>query len=187
MPSSTWAIHTDPTHLYFVTMSAVRRAQVFRRDVIKRILVDSLNTGRILGQYDLFAFVIMPNHIHTILRCLGDYAPADVTREYKKATSKLIVRHLEAEGNQAVLAFLASCVPREGKQKYAVWNDEYQAKNIFSPGFLRQKIDYLHNNPVQPHWALAERPEDYLWSSARFYMAGGQALIPLSDVRELLA
>ncbi len=170
-----------------MTMSAVRGAHVFRRDVIKRILVDSLNTGRILGHYELFVFVIMPNHVHAIIRCLEDYSPGDVTREFKKATAKLIVRQYEAEGNQSVLAFFASCVAREGKQDHAVWRGEYQAKNVFSPGFLRQKMEYIHNNPIQPHWALVERPEQYVWSSARYYLTEGRAVIPLSDVGELLA
>jgi REP element-mobilizing transposase RayT len=186
MTSATWRAHVDPTHLYFITVSAVRRAHIFRRDVIKRILVDSLNTGRILGQYELFAFVIMPNHVHIIVRCLGEYTPGDIIREFKKATAKPILRQYEAEGNQAALDFCASSVEREGKQAYAVWEDEHQAKNVFSPGFLRQKMDYIHNSPVQPHWALAERPEDYLWSSARFYLTEGGALIPLSNAGELL-
>jgi len=60
MTSSPWKVHIDPNHLYFVTASAIQHKHIFRRDVIKRILVDSLNTGRILGQYALFAFVIMP-------------------------------------------------------------------------------------------------------------------------------
>ncbi len=167
-------------------MSAVRRAHIFRRDVIKRVLVDSLNTGRILGQYDLLAFVIMPNHIHTITRCLDNHGPGDVTRELKKATANLIIRQYEAEDNQPVLEFLASNVARQEKQDYAVWEDEYQAKHVLSAAFLRQKLDYIHNNPIQAHWALAETAEDYVWSSARYYLTAGRALIPLSDARELL-
>ena len=90
--------------------------------------MDSLNLGRILGQYDLFAFAIMPNHVHLILRCLGEHTPGDVVREFK----------------------------------------------------------YIHSNPLQPDWNLAECPEEYLWSSARFYLTEGRALIPLSDANELL-
>jgi REP element-mobilizing transposase RayT len=187
MPSATWPVHIDSTHLYFITTSAIQRAHIFQRDVIKRILVDSLNVGRILDQYALFAFVIMPNHVHLILRCSKDYAPGDVIREFKKATANLILRQYEAEANQTALDFCAGAVKPGHKQQYAVWEDEYQAKNIFSPAFLRQKLDYTHHNPIQPHWNLVERPEDYVWSSARFYMTGRRALIPLSDAGELLA
>ncbi len=187
MPSATWPIHVDPAHLYFVTTSAVRRAHIFQRDLVKRILVDSLNTGRILGQYELFAFVVMPNHIHFIVRGLNSYTPGDIVRELKKATANLILRQYKVEENQAALAFCESAVKPGQRQQYAIWEDEYQAKNVFSPDFLRQKLDYIHNNPVQPHWHLAERPEDYPWSSARFYLMGQPTLIPLSDARELLA
>ena len=38
--------------------------------------------------------------------------------------------------------------------------------------FFNQKLEYLHNNPCQPHWQLAELPEDYKYSSARFYELG---------------
>ena len=171
MPSATWPIHTDPAHLYFFTTSAVKRAHHFRQSVIKRILVDSLNTGRILGQYELFSFVIMPNHIHAIFRCLNDYTPSDIVREYKKATANLILRHHEAEENHEALAFFASAVKPGQKQKYAVWESEYQAKNIFSSEFLRQKMEYIHNNPVVA--GLCRKPEGWSYSSAHFLKERG--------------
>ena len=186
MSSSAWPIPFDPEHLYFITTAAIRHAHVFRRDVIKRILVDSLNTGRILGQYELYAFVIMPNHIHLIIKCLNGYKPSDVVREYKKVTANLILRHFEAEGNDAALEQLAQVVTRSNQQQAAVWNAEYQAKNVFSAHFLEQKLDYIHNNPLQSHWHLAERPELYPWSGALFHYGVGKALIPLSDARNLL-
>jgi putative transposase len=184
MPSATWPIHVNPNHLYFITTSAVQHAHIFRRDVIKRILVDALNTGRILEQYALFAFVIMPNHVHFIIRCLNDHTPMAVTREFKKATAGLIVRHYEVEINTKALNFLASVAPQD--QQYAVWEHEYEAKNIYTPDFLRQKLEYIHSNPLQSQWRLTRQPEDYIWSSARYYLSGGKALIPLSDARELL-
>ncbi len=186
MPSATWPTYVDPNHLYFTTIRAAKRKHIFRRDLVKRILIDSLNTGRILGQYMLFVFVIMPNHIHLILQCINDCTPSEVVREFKKATANLIIRQYEAEDNTRVLDFFASAVRPGRKERYAVWEHEYQAKNVFSPDFMRQKIEYIHNNPVQPHWRLVERPVDYVWSSARFYLAGERALIPLSDARELL-
>jgi len=85
MPSSTWPIHIDPDHLYFFTASAVQRQHVFRRPVIKRILVDSLNVARILGQIAVYAFVIMPNHMHFVAKCQEGHDPASVVREFKKA------------------------------------------------------------------------------------------------------
>ena len=67
-----------------------------------------------------------------------------------------------------------------------MWEDGVVAKDIFSPDFLKQKMAYVHNNPIQPQWQLVERAEDYVWSSARFYLLDEPALIPVSDARELL-
>jgi putative transposase len=186
MPSSRWRVDTDPTHLYFITARAVGSAHVFRRDLIKRIVVDSLNTGRILGQYELFAFVVMPNHIHCVIRCLGDWEVGAVVREIKKSTASLILRQYEAEDNTEAITFFAAAVKPGQRQTHAVWEDEYQAKDITTPEFLRQKMEYLHNNPLQPHWQLADYPARYVWSSARFYLTGERPLIPLSDARELM-
>jgi REP element-mobilizing transposase RayT len=128
----------------------------------------------------------MPNHVHVIVRCPEDRTPADVVREFKKATANLILRQYEAEQNRQALDFFAAAVEPDQKQQHAVWEGEYQAKNVFSPAFLQQKLEYLHGNPMQPHWQLAESAAAYPWSSACFYLAGRRALIPLSDARELL-
>jgi hypothetical protein len=84
------------------------------------------------------------------------------------------------EGNQIVLDFLATAAKR-AKQQYKVWEDGYDAKDVFSPEFLRQKMTYLHNNPCQPHWDLAACPEAYMWSSARFYLLEAPAIIPVDN------
>jgi hypothetical protein len=82
-----------------------------------------------------------------------------------------------------VLEEAASHIP---DQRYKVWEDGYDARDIFSQGFLRQKAEYCHNNPCQPHWALVKRPEQYPWSSARYYLLGEPAIIPIDDVSEWL-
>ena len=174
-----------PENIYFITFAAIRHAHIFQSDVIKRILVDVLDTGRILGYFEVYGFVIMPNHVHFIIRCLQGKQPYVIVRDYKKTTANLILRHLEAEGNNELLEQLAWVVARTKKQKFAVWKPEYQAKHVRTPAFMRQKLNYIHNNPLQAHWQLARRPEDYIWSSARFYADVGRAIIPLSDARKL--
>ena len=42
-----------------------------------------------------------------------------------------------------------------------------------------QKLNYIHFNPCQPHWNLAASPEEYKWSSARFYETGIKHPIPM--------
>jgi hypothetical protein len=108
-------------------------------------------------------------------------------RDLKKHIADRLIRQHEVEGNREALAFLASAVTRPDRQQHKVWEDGYQATDLFSPDVLRQKMTYLHGNPCQPHWQLVERPEDYLWSSARFYILEQPAIIPLDNANALLA
>ena len=128
----------------------------------------------------------MPNHIHMIVRLLQDRTLADVMRDHKKHVAKQIIRQYQAEGNDRALAFLEHAARDTPRQQYRVWEDDYDARNVFSPDFLRQKVEYIHNNPCQPHWRLAEQPESYAWSSARYYVLGKSAVIAVDDVREWL-
>jgi putative transposase len=183
---SNWRPDFNPDHLYFVTTGAIQHRHLFQRDVMKRLIVDSLDCMRLRGRFKLYAFVVMPNHVHVVIQCAANDPLKDVIRDFKKHTADRLIRHYRAENNQPVLDFLASTVKQPGKQRYRVWEDGYNAKDVFSPEFLRQKMSYIHNNPCQPHWNLVERPEKYIWSSARFYLLEETAIIPLDNANHLL-
>ena len=170
----------NPDYLYFVTTTAVKHIHLFRRDVIKRIIVDSLHHLRTTGKMKLFAFVIMPNHIHLIALFSKEHSLSDVMRDFKKFTARQIHRQFQAEENTKVFDILR----KEGetvKQVYKVWEDGYDARDVYSIEFLQQKMDYIHHNPCQPQWKLVETPEEYLWSTAGFYIAGKPCVIPIDD------
>jgi putative transposase len=177
----------DPANLYFITTTAVNRAHLFQRDINKRIVVDSLSFMRVNKWLRLHVFAIMPNHVHVIVRFLGDHRLPDVMRDFKKHTAKQIIRQYQGEGNHRALGFLEQAARDAGDQSYKIWEDGYDARDVYSRGFLRQKTEYVHQNPCQPHWALVERAEEYPWSSARYYLLGLPAIIAVDDVSEWLA
>ena len=175
----------NPDYLYFVTTNAVQHTHLFKRDVIKRILIDSFYYLRTDGRMKLFAFVIMPNHIHLIAKFSEENSLANVMRDFKKFTARQIFGQNLAEENTKTLAFLR----KEGKavkQEYKVWEDGFDARDIFSTKFLQQKMDYIHHNPCQPQWKLVDAPEDYLWSTAGLYLTGTPCILSIDDVREYL-
>ena len=182
-----WRPDFDPDHLYFVTTTAVDRRPLFKREVTKRLVVDVLDCLHLRQRLKLYAFVVMPNHVHFITQCGAEDPLSGVVRDLKKQVADRFIRQCRAEGNDSALAILASAVTQPKKQRYKVWEDGYVAKDVFSAEFLRQKMDYIHNNPCQPHWALVEQPEAYVWSSARFYVLKEPAVIPLDNAELLLA
>ncbi len=63
--------------------------------------------------------------------------------------------------------FSKACSHLKRDQKYKVWQDGNQPKEVFSSGFLYEKLEYIHNNPVAD--MIVENSWDYLYSSARNY------------------
>jgi REP element-mobilizing transposase RayT len=128
----------------------------------------------------------MPNHIHFICKFNKEYTLADMMRDFKRHTARQIIRQLQAEEKKETLQLLQR-LNKDSRQDFKVWEDRYDARNVFSVKFPEQKMNYIHNNLCQPHWNLAGVPEEYPWSSARFYVAGKPCVISVDDVRELLA
>lgn len=175
----------DSHYFYFVTTTAVKHIHLFKRDVIKRIILDSMHHIHTTRGMKLFVFVIMPNHIHIIAQFTDQYSLAGMMRDFKKFTARQIYRQFQAEENTKVLDVLR----KEGeqvKQEYKVWEGDYDARDVFSVEFLQQKMDYIHHNPCQPQSKLVESPEQYVWSTAGFYLDGKPCVISIDNVREFL-
>jgi len=175
----------DSSRLFFLTATAAQRKHIFRRDIIKNILIESLCYMQTQEWIRLYVFVIMPNHIHFIARFDVDHPPSRVIREFKKHTAKQIIRQFQAERNTQSLQLLRQLARGTPGQLHKVWQQGYDSRIIYSSDFLRQKATYIHNNPCQPQWVLVQRPEEYAWSSARYYLLGIPPIIPVYDVREL--
>lgn len=183
---ASWKPNFNPDYFYFVTTKAVDYLHIFERAAVKRIILDTFDGFRLRQRLKLYCFVIMPNHIHFIGQFRKDDPLGDVMRDFKHHISDRILRQLKVERNAGTLQILASKVDHPEKQQHKIWEDDYNAKDIFSGDFLEQKMDYIHNNPCQPHWKLSKTPEDYIWSSASFYFTEEPCIIPIDDVREAL-
>jgi len=80
----------NPDYLYFVTTNAIKHAHLFKRDVIKLILLDSFHYLQTNGRMKLFSFVIMPNHNHLTGKFGEEYSLSDAMRDFKKFTARQI-------------------------------------------------------------------------------------------------
>jgi len=64
---------------------------------------------------------------------------------------------------------------------YQFWRQDNHPAELYSPAFTVQKLNYVHNNPVEA--GLVEKPEDYLYSSARDYAnVGNPGLLSLLKI-----
>jgi REP element-mobilizing transposase RayT len=156
---------------YFVTLTVVGWIDVFTRKNHKLLLVDSLKYCQQNKGLAIFGYCLMPSHLHMIVRADGQYTLSEILRDFKKYTSKAIVKQTEEEP-ESRREWMLEQFAKAGEllnriKDYKFWQDGNQAKEISGNNFLEEKLDYIHNNPVEE--LIVSKPEEYLFSSARNY------------------
>lgn len=166
--------------LYFLTFQVVRWLDVFSRKTYRDIFLESLEFSQEHKGLEVYAYVIMTNHVHLILgSSMGKLS--DTIRDIKRFTSNKILTTI-AESNQEsrkewldlVFRYHAKQNKRVGDKQF--WTHENHAIELTTNHIKDVKLEYIHQNPVRAGWV--ENAEDYLYSSARDY-AGLDGLIKI--------
>jgi putative transposase len=156
----------DNNYPYFITSTTVEWIPIFTRKPYFDIILDSMTYCRQNKGLKIFAFVIMDNHLHLLV--MGE-SLSNIIRDFKRHTARRIISLAENDpknwlSNQFKFYKLRH---KEGSD-YQVWQEGFHPKQIISEEMLRQKIDYIHYNPVRT--GIVGKAEDWLYSSARNYL-----------------
>jgi putative transposase len=140
------------------------RLPVFKSDAIKLVTCKALDEARKSGGFLLFAYVILPDHLHFLTDC--PKSSADVLRRVKGLIARRVIDYLQEHDYQSSLAKLRH---QEWKRKhgYSLWQQEKIVFSSFSEAVFMQKVNYMHLNPVRAE--LVVRAIDYRWSSAKIW------------------
>jgi REP element-mobilizing transposase RayT len=161
----------DIDKAYFITITTVGWIDVFTRLNQKYVIINSLKHCQESKGLTVFAYCLMHSHLHLFSRADGELTLAEIMRDFKKFTSKKIVQTLcdEPESRREWMLDLFSkpCEHLKRAQTYKVWQDGYHAEEVYSNKWIKEKIEYIHQNPVVEK--LVGKPEDYWFSSARNY------------------
>jgi REP element-mobilizing transposase RayT len=158
---------------YFVTCTIVEWLPIFKEACYQKIVLDALTFIIEHKHTQLNAFVIMSSHLHAVLWPEDQINLSDVLRDFKRFTSKAISAQASLAKDLDLLKKFASNREKHRAQdvsQFQVWQDGFHPEAIFTEDFARQKIDYIHMNPVKA--GLVSRPEDWPFSSARAYLLG---------------
>jgi len=148
---------------YFLTCTIVQWLPLFARPAIVQIVLDSLDFLQREKRLRLYAYVIMENHLHLIA------SSGQLSKEigdFKSFTARRIIEYLQSQGLDATLRRLASAKRRHKRDRqYQVWQEGSHPQIIRGDDMMRQKIEYIHNNPVKRGYV--DHPTDWKYSSAR--------------------
>ncbi len=136
----------DQSAIYFVTFQVVQWADIFTRQVYRDIVIDSLNYCRKNKGLEIFAYVIMSNHVHLVVRSKNENL-SDIIRDLKRHTSKLIMdtikEYPESRRKWLLMIFKHAAKKHKRNNTYQVWTHENHAVELNYNNMIRQRINYL--------------------------------------------
>ena len=153
-------------HPHFFTATILGWQHLLQPEKYKNIIINSLRFLVTNNRVTIYCFVIMPNHIHIIWQMNDDILLENVQRDFLKYTAQQIKADL-IENHPLVLDKFR--VDKKDR-KYQFWKHRPLSVPLWNNEVLLQKLDYIHNNPLQEKWKLADLPENYKFSSASFYI-----------------
>ena len=160
-----------PNQAHFVTLTVLHWVPIFNRPAIVDIVLESLRYLATEG-LKVYAWVILENHCHFVLQ--SRTLDHDIAR-FKSFTASQIIKHLNSEHVSLILdqlKFYKKLHKRD--RQYQLWQEGCHPELIQGESMMRQKIDYIHHNPVRRGYV--DRPEHWRYSSARDY-AGERGLL----------
>jgi putative transposase len=172
--------------LLFITNTVLDWNKLFHLQKYACIMMDSLRYCVENDWFELYAYILMPNHLHLILKVSRNHTIEQISRDFNKYTAQQILLTMIKHDPQMLDTFWIGTK----KQNHKIWKENSDIKNIFSSQFLLQKVEYIHNNPLRGDWRKFLKlgnPEDYEYSSARFYLKGiKDRYVKLTDLRGLV-
>ncbi|VAW51271.1 Transposase and inactivated derivatives [hydrothermal vent metagenome] len=159
---------TQPDLPHFITVTVLHWIPVFTRPETVEVLFDSLRY-LINDGLKVYAYVILENHLHLVVQ--SQQLDKDIAR-FKSFTAKQIIQYLDKNNVRSILEQLAFYKKaHKADCAYQFWQEGVHPEWIQNEAMTRQKVEYIHQNPVKRGYV--DLPEHWRYSSARNYL--GQA------------
>jgi|AntRauTorckE6833_2_1112554.scaffolds.fasta_scaffold00420_12 REP element-mobilizing transposase RayT len=152
----------DERYPYFITTTVVNRCPVFEQEEFAQIITEGLNFLVNEREVDIYAYIIMPDHIHVIAKGinLGKHFSS-----FKSYSARRIIDSIERNKMHDLLnAFKEAKRKFKKDRTHQFWAEGFHPKQIFNTDVMRQKISYIHYNPVKV--GLVTHPK--IWKNSSF-------------------
>jgi putative transposase len=146
---------------YYLTSVATHRLPIFQTEKVKLVTCQALDEARRSGKFALYAYVIMPDHLHVITD--SSLTPAKTLQFINGITSWRIGFLKKNNYDSSLLKLRHETRPRH--YRFSLWDHHSDARLLLTENMLMQRVTYTHQNPVRA--GLTSQPLDYRWSSVR--------------------
>jgi len=162
--------------LHFITFSCYRRRRYLGTQRARHRFVKILDQVRPRFTFLLIGYVVMPEHVHLLVSEPKKGNPSKMLQVLKQKVSRALRKPARKSSAQLSLAFAAVT------DSPAFWQRRFYDFNVWSDRKVREKLDYMHRNPVERK--LVSHPKDWPWSSWSHYERGETGLIRIDTLGE---
>jgi REP element-mobilizing transposase RayT len=160
---------TYPDGLYFVTLTIVGWINLFDRECYKQIVVENLKHCQEKEGLEIYAYVVMSNHLHMIARRGNGQDLTELLGRFKSVTSKKFIKEInnnpqESRRNWLLYQFNYFANKNSQYDEYHLWQYTNHPIELFSNNVILQKVNYIHENPVRA--GIINDVTAYTYSSA---------------------
>ena len=158
----------DNTYPHFLTCTVQNWLPLFAEPGVVQIVLDSLEFMQNENRLQIFAYIVMENHLHMIA---SSNQLSDEIGKFKSYTARKIIDLYKMMGKWPILDELNSLkLSFKKDREYQFWQEGSHPEQIILEDMMRQKIEYIHFNPVRRGYV--DEPEHWRYSSARNYRFG---------------
>jgi len=162
--------------LHFITFSCYRRRPFLRNRHARDCFLKILDEVRSRYEFLLVGYVIMPEHVHLLISEPRKGNPSKVLQVLKQKVSPA----LRKQRRKPVLRQLPLEFAASETDALVFWQRRFYDFNVWSSEKLKEKLDYMHANPVARR--LVAHPKDWPWSSWAYYVKGEDGVIRVDPI-----
>jgi REP element-mobilizing transposase RayT len=172
----------EGVYVYFVTFTIIDWLPIFISPEPIKTIVDSLKYCVSEKGLRINAYVVMPNHIHLIVfdANLNNENLYQTLTSFRKFTGHKLAQFIDMNLARSISSAIRNISLEDRERR--IWQSGWHAEAITSETFWKQKIDYIHMNPVKK--CLVREPEYWQYSSAGFWLTGKEGELPVSHILE---
>jgi putative transposase len=162
-------------HAHEMTFSCHKRQPFLENEFNRKCLADTIIRSKGLYNYDVWAYVFMPEHVHLLIYPKDSiYSIGKILSSIKRPVGAKIVKQCKANHPDELKLF--STGQKDAPYRFWLAGGGYD-RNITDVDILLSAVNYIHRNPVRR--GLVENPEDWHWSSYEEWLKPGTGPIPV--------
>lgn len=160
--------------LHFITSSCYQRRHWLGSASRLELFVSMLEQARQQYRFVVAGYVVMPEHFHILISEPQQGNPSVIVQVLKQRFARTVLGELRRQQRDQK----SLCETKE-EQNIRIWQRRFYDFNVWTERKRIEKLRYMRRNPVKR--GLVLQPEQWLWSSFRYYLYGEQGIVRVND------